>query len=311
MATGFNSLSHSFQVADISVRGVPVPNPVFNEFDYFGTLLGLQRLPEETNDLYKARLFGVFTNRASSTYTGLINGITRELGLELYKPLTISLRTDINPAWSPRIEFVDNIVYIWKDITTKTLDKVIPRSPATEGAYFLTGLVDAINTSSVFTAELTDDSFAYTRSDCIVNQSSSRIVQQQTLVTSRSNHLGVRYIDRTSVVFSDLVTFRTEVSSVSQVTSSGKYHINYQTGLIKSFSVPADGANIQYSFVQTPFVPVASPVIIRSLNSPEFQRIVFNQTIQGDGFTTNGIPTNVGADIINELLSVVAMYWGE
>ena len=311
MTAGFNTISHSFEVADVSIRGIPVPNPVFNEFDYFGTLLGLKRLPEEKNDSYKTRLLDVFTHRASSTYTGLVNGITRELGLTLFKPITISVRTDIDPTWSPRIEFVDNIVYIWKDIATKLLDKTIDRAtPGTE-AYFIGGLVDAINSSTVFTAVLNDSDYEWQRSDCIVNQSSSKLVQQQPLLSSRSNFLGLGNIDKTSVVFSDVLTFRTEVSSQSLVTSSGKYYINYKTGIIKSFSVPDAGASILYSYLQEPFIPVASKVIIRPFNTQEFQSVLFNQTIQPDGTTTNATPTALGAEIINELLSVVPMYWGE
>lgn len=311
MSTGFNGVSHSFEVADVSIRGTPVPNPVFNEFDYFGTLLGLKRLPEERNREYKTRLLDVFTHRASSTYTGLVNGITRELGLSLFKPVTISVRTDIDPTWSPRIEFVDNIVYIWKDVATKLLDVAIDRNTAGTGAYFIGGLVDAINASTVFTATLNDSDYEWLRSDCIVNQSSSKLVQQQPLVSSRSNFLGLGNIDKTSVVFSDTATFSTEVTSTALLTSAGKYYINYKTGTIRSFSVPDAAAFIQYSYLQEPFIPVASRVIIRPFNTQEFQSVLFNQTIQADGTTTNATPTALGAEIINELLSVTPMYWGE
>jgi hypothetical protein len=311
MSLGFNSVSHSFEVAGISIRGVPVPSPVFNEFDYFGTLLGLKRLPEEKNDKYKTRLLDVFTHRASSTYTGLVNGITRELGLSLFKPVTIRVRTDIDPTWSPRIEFVDNVIYIWKDVATQLLDITIERSPVGTEAYFIGGLVDAINGSSVFTATLNSSDYEWLRGDCIVNQSSSKLVEQQPLISSKKNFLGIGNIDKTSVVFSDSLTFAIEVNSPSLLTSAGKYYINYKTGLIQTFSIPDVNAFIQYSYLQDPFVPVASEVIIRPFNTQEFQTVLFNQIVQPDGTTTNATPTALGAEIINELLSVVPMYWGE
>lgn len=53
----------------------------WNRFDDFGYLLGLERLPEERNDPYRDRLTDVFVHRAGFRYTGLMNGINRELGL--------------------------------------------------------------------------------------------------------------------------------------------------------------------------------------------------------------------------------------
>lgn len=54
---------------------------IWNCFDEFGLLLGLPRIPGEKNRAYKARLLDVYTNPANSTYSGLINGISRELGI--------------------------------------------------------------------------------------------------------------------------------------------------------------------------------------------------------------------------------------
>ena len=111
MTESLSSVSFSFTVSDIAVRAVPIATAVSNEMDYFGSLLDLKRLPEERNDSYKERLLDVYVHRANSTYTGLINGITRELNLDLFKPITLTLNTGLDTSWSPRIEFVDNIVY--------------------------------------------------------------------------------------------------------------------------------------------------------------------------------------------------------
>jgi hypothetical protein len=54
---------------------------IWNCFDEFGLVLGLSRLPGETNRDYKTRLLGVYTNPANSTSTGLRYGIARELGI--------------------------------------------------------------------------------------------------------------------------------------------------------------------------------------------------------------------------------------
>lgn len=310
MAIGNQSVSHGFNVSEIAFRGVPVATPVFNELDYHGSFLGLQRLPEEKNAEYKQRLLDVYVHRANSSYTGLVNGITRELGLEFFTPIQVTLAAGVDPSWSPRIEFIENLVYIWKDVFTRQLDRVIDRGNPKTASYFIAGLVDAINASDIFDAVVLDSQWNYKRSDNIVNQSSSKLVEAQPLLPSRTNHLGVRFIDKGSVVFSDLGTFRSEVTSLGLVNSPGKYHINYQTGLITSFGLPVDGSVIQYSFRQEIFQPTASPVIIRAVHSPEFQRVMFYQNEQLDGTLTSGTPTDKGASIINELLSVVPMYWG-
>jgi hypothetical protein len=310
MTSGNSVISHQFEVFDIAFRGTSVPTAVANELDYHGTLLGLERLPAERNAEYRRRLVDVYVHRANSSYTGLVNGITRELGLELFKPIRISTKPDIDPAWSPRVEFIDNVAYLWKDVFTKELDITIDHGNPVHPEYFLSGLVDAINASNTFQATLEDVAFAFKRADTIVNQSSSKFVAAQALNSSTVNHLGVSLIDRGSVILSDLVTFRIEVASVNLVNSPGKYFIDYENGVIASFNTPVDSAFVQYSFRQEDFLVLASPVIIRAVHSKEFEKIMFEQNIQPDNTLTSGTPTLKGASIINELLSVVPMYWG-
>ena len=61
---------------------------IWNHFDEFGLELGLPRILGEKNKDYKARLTDVYVNPANSTYQGLLNGISRELGLH---PADISI----------------------------------------------------------------------------------------------------------------------------------------------------------------------------------------------------------------------------
>lgn len=302
-------ISHSFTVTDGAFRAVPVPISISNEFDYFGSLLGLKRLPEEKNTSYKERLFDVYVHKANSTYTGLVNGITRELDLEFFNPITVTLNTGLDPSWSPKIEFSESIVYVWKDINTKLLDIEIIRGDPTTPEYFIGGLVDTINTSTVFTATA-DSLYLETRSDCILNSSSTQTIINQPLQASQYNYLGNENIERHSVVFSNKKVFRLEVDTEEEADVSGTYFIDYETGYIKNFDIPSDASFIQYSFTQSPFQPKASPVIVRAVNSPDFQRLIFNQVILQDGSLTNGTPNKLGAEIVNEIMSVIPTYWG-
>lgn len=54
---------------------------IWNPFDEFGMLLGIYRLHGERNAQFKERILDVFRKPANATKTGLMNGISRELGL--------------------------------------------------------------------------------------------------------------------------------------------------------------------------------------------------------------------------------------
>lgn len=73
-----------YDINDNEIFDNPVPlsmHPVWNYFDEFGLLFGLQRMFGEDNLAYKNRLLDVFIHPASTSIYGLINGISRELGL--------------------------------------------------------------------------------------------------------------------------------------------------------------------------------------------------------------------------------------
>jgi len=55
---------------------------VWNAFDEFGLLLGIERLFGERNQAFKERILDVFRKPANSTKQGLLNGISRALGVE-------------------------------------------------------------------------------------------------------------------------------------------------------------------------------------------------------------------------------------
>jgi len=57
---------------------------VWGALDEFGMLLNTERLPGEDNWSYRRRLLDVFEHPANATKQGIINGISRELGLDTY-----------------------------------------------------------------------------------------------------------------------------------------------------------------------------------------------------------------------------------
>lgn len=307
-----DQFGHQVNVSGIAVKGVPRPVPVYNEFDSHGTLLNLPRLPQERNADYKKRLVDVFAHRASSTYIGLLNGITRELGLEYYKPITITLASGLPTSTQPAIEFIENKVLVYRDKPTNDLELELNRATPDDGAYWLQDLVSTLNTqSSYFTAAINTGHEPVSRTDNLINQSSAKLVTNFSLRQSHIQTLGHSNIQRNSVVFTDRSTYRYEVSQESDVNAVGRYYIDHENGTVKSYSVPAEGARVRYIFHLAEFIPIATPVIIRNLQSDHFKEEMFIQTISNDGSEALGVPTELGATIINELMSVFPMYWGE
>jgi hypothetical protein len=303
---------HSFTISEISFRGVPRAQTVYNEFDSFGTYLGLSRLPEERNTSYKKRLLDVFTRRASATYIGLLNGITRELGLEYYRPITISKRESVSDDIQPVIEFVENKVYVYKDRSTKEIELELNRSRPGEEAYWLQDLISIINDESVyFTIALNEGFEPVSRTDCLINQSSAKLLNGFPLRQSHIQALPNSNIEIGSIVFNNRSSFIKEVASDNLILRAGDYHVDYTNGVIKSYSTPADNTTIRYLFHDDPFTPIASPVIIRNLQSELFKEEMFLETISKDGSTNKGVPSELGASLINELMSVYPSYWGE
>jgi hypothetical protein len=293
--------------------GVATPLPVFNELDDIGLLLGQQRLPLERNSAYKQRLAGVFAQRANSTYRGLINGITRGLGLEQFNAISIvpvesgGAFTATNPA----VIFNETKVYLYEDFKEDVLDRTIDRFDVDGPGYFLTDLVGEINVSPYFSASIETGVDEYTRSMTILNQSSHRFVNDETIPISTRFELENTNIVTGTIFFSDRVIFKTQVDTEVEVDARGKFWVDHKNGLVVVFDSPTPDITVRYQYLRSPMVCKASPVVIHNMQDDDFKVKLFEQVLTDAGTFENGLATSLGADIINELLSVYPLYWGE
>jgi hypothetical protein len=293
----------------------PELHPVFNELDRIGLLLGLPRLEAERNSEYRRRLFDVLVNRAGSSYCGLINGITRELGLRLFDALVI--RPTTNPSTgltigaNPAVVFAETKCYVWDDITDPTsgLDTTIDRFEQTDGGYTLGELVSAIENTGLFECSIPNNLSSATRSMTIFNQSTVITVPSEELDTS-----GARIKLKHDKLIPTSVSVRSgslveRVDSVNELLVRGQYYIDMANGIIYTTVAPSVGSVIRYQYRNDDFTAVGSPVIIHNLQSNDFRSKMFDQvTLNGE--TTNGATTPYGLDLINELLSVYPLGWG-
>jgi hypothetical protein len=282
----------------------PTQHHIWNELDEFGLLLDLPRLDEEANRSYKQRLFDVFVNRASSTYRGLINGVTRELGLDVYHAMTVT------PVWhgdgfrgpNPAIVFDETKCYVYADYVNEPAVATIDRFEKTD-SWTMQELVESINATEYMYASLQSGVLSSTRAMEIFNQKSIELVISEDLDKGGP----VVNLDHSSIL-SDSVTIsstnlRERVSSQEALIKKGQYYIDYSIGVIYTVEAPEPGAVIRYQYRNDNFEVWASPVIIHSLQSSDFKGKMFEQILTDDGTYTNGAPTELGADLVNELLS--------
>jgi len=280
----------------------PQLHEVFNEFDRFGLLLGLKRLSGEYNALYKWRLLDVFVHRANSTYLGLIYGVTRELGLEVVEALQIIPDSSLV---FPAIVFEDTKCILYSDYTTETILEEFDRFEVDGGSFTIQELVNNINATGLFTATILD-SLAGDRAMTIFSQTSlEQIVSEELSGKGSTIKLDHENLLKDTVSISSL-NLTERVQSELELTSAGRYYIDLEHGIVLTTIAPEPGAAIRYKWRNDNFIVSASPVIIHNLQSEGFKSKIFEQIDE----ETYGIPTTLGADQINELLSVFPAGWG-
>lgn len=290
------------------------PHPIFNELDSQGLFLGLSRISEERNQSYKARLLDVFVNRASSTYQGLIYGITRELGLAISEVMTVYNTLDGNgdPVLPfPATVFEETKCTLYSDYGEGTILKTIDRFETSGVSWTLAELVNEINSTGYFTAVLDSNAIPNQRAMTIFNQSSVKFSLNE-LISGKGHRVKLAHeniVINSVTVVSDNVTRR--VDTEGDLTYSGDYYVDRAGGFLITNVIPAPNSRIRYQYRKDIEIFKASPVILHNIMSDDFKTKMFEQGVDEDGNTVNGSPTILGADIVNELLSVFPSNWGK
>lgn len=285
------------------------PINIVNQYDDYGLLCSLGRITGETNWQYKRRILDVFVHLANSSYNGLINGITRELNLEFFNAIEINPRRlpDSNfMASDPFVSINDSNIYLYSDYKNNLLDYKIDRLQEGGNYEFIGSLVDLINTTTYFESSIINTD-RYTRSATLLNQTNIGKVNIEFLPQTTKIKMNNEYIVRGSLFFSNKRIFRTEVVSINK---TGDYIVDYLNGIITVYTVPDTRDYIRYSYIKYPFIAIGSPVILHDINNEDFKNKLFEQILQYNREYIGGLPTELGTDIINELLSLYSNYWG-
>jgi hypothetical protein len=298
---------------------VPEAKNIPNAFDYFGMLLGLSRIQGEKNADYRKRLWDVYVRRAGATQEGLINGITRELGLKQFDALTISYT---GPSTnSPRVIVQDTEIELYSNwnlvddsISPNALDgEAIDIFTRSSDAYYMGGLIEEINSSTYFTAAIENGVSEKALSATLVDQDSRKWQEAEALKPLYKSTLEHQNIVPGTLTFSSegAEIFFSQVSSEDAVVSPGEYYIDYDDGILISHSLPSREIVCRYMYDELPLTLTASPVILHEFGSSYFRSKVFEQIIQPDGTYVDGLPLDAAIKYINELMAAQGMLWGE
>ncbi len=291
---------------------------ISNAFDYFGMLLGLSRIEGEKNADYRKRLGDVYVRRAGATQTGLINGLTRELGLRHFDALTVRYT---GPATnSPRVIVRDVQIELYSNwnLVDESVDPNVadgePIDIYTRGAdgYYLGGLIGEINSSTYFQAAIENNVSEKTLSACLVDQDSRKWQEAEILKPLYKNLLKYQNIVPGTLTFSSEggEVFILQVASEDALAFPGEYYVNYSDGIVITYSLPARDIVCRYMYDELPLVLTASPVILHEFGSSYFRSKVFEQIIQSDGTYVDGLPLDAAIKYINELMAAKGVLWG-
>jgi len=306
MAVDYGYQGHAFNVTHAGeYTAIPKATTIYNSFDHFGMLIGLQRLPGERNADYRARLLDVYIHRGGAHQDGLINALTRELGLNRREAISIS-----TTATNGRIIVGDTYLQLWEDDTNYTEYDIYSRSSS---VYFIKDLVDAIDSNTYFSATLLPGVNGGMPSGILLPKDTMTWQALEPLKNIKRNKLLYTNIVENSVRFSTegYKVFHELVYGIDGIVASGDYYIDYTNNMIYSYDPAPIGTVVSYYYHDFPTKLEISPVNIYEFTSTTFRSKIFEQVLNEEGLYIDGVPTSEAVDYINEIMSVRNMLWGE
>jgi hypothetical protein len=285
-------------------------------FDLVAELIDLHRLPGESLPDFKLRVLDAYIRPANSTYEGTINAVNRETGNVAIDGdargilIDVARDADGDPiSLTPGLECDAKYMTLYSDHDNATVEFQLDLTDRST-TYFVSDLLTAINTSTIFDAvQLEGDD--YDKSSHLVHTSSKKLAKQQRLVPGgQLQHLtevkSGNYVTG-NLVFPEVMGLTTEV--VSTPDDDDEFMVDYVNGAFWT-SRPL-GGRVTYWYQAFPLFIRWSPVSVFRFKDDEYLDNVTEQVLDADTTTVDGIPTVDGADLVNELLAVTPMYWGE
>lgn len=306
----------SFNISTpVEISGKPTKKSIVNQFDLLGDMVSLKRIEGENNADYKQRIMDVSVHTGGPTYSGIINNITRDMGLSREHAISIELKlaSSGDPiAVNPRVDILAHKIIMysdWRPDGTEVVDTEIRIYKTDDPGYFLDDLVALINASTCFSATIYSDVRPNLHSSNLIMGSSDNIIQGDLINASNYTKLATSYIIQNSLTFDEENIFKTEVTSTP--TARGEYMIDYINGKIYTYDVPSGLAGVYYHHALFPLVVDYSPIRLYTLQDDNFVDELFQKDTLDSGEEINSLPNTEGSEVYHQLYEEMKVFWGE
>lgn len=287
----------------------PVKQQPNTDIDAIGNTLGLPRFKDEPLATYRRRLVGETTNRSGPTQRELIRTLSRRVGKFDLPVFDIELITDVNDmplATDPRIEITSSWIRAYPIASG---DPEIEVNFYNEDAgKFLVDIQTAFAASTYFTLTTLVDYDPWLISRNLQFGSSLEYVEREILGNSIQNKLKNGFI--TDIVPSNPQVFVNEVETLGAVLTFGDYYIDYQNGVLFTYSTM--GGLISYYYNKFPYRVFWQPLKIYPYGDEDKQYFHRNAVISDiTGEEAPAILNSKGIAVANLVYSVHPLTWGK
>ena len=305
--------------------GEPQSVNIGTPIDWISDLIDLHRLPGETLADFKLRVLDNYIHPANSSYNGLYNGMSRELGEDAYTGgIVIDLeRIDGVPLLDKDTVIEINARGLWQgtqplsqefiqdglwDLDTELTFDFHSRTDS----FFLVDLLANLNASTGLEAIKWGTASDWDKARNLKQVSSFRYFDKslkQNKLQTFYDELDVGNWIRSVQWSSDTGIFR-QIANLADLAGCEEYFLEPFERTVHTFVAPPTG-RVRVFYSDFPLIVPISTVGIRALRDHHTMNLYTEQITNELGDLVDGIPTVQGADFVNELFSVVPMYWGE
>jgi hypothetical protein len=292
---------------------IPEAKELVNSFDLIGDIVSLRRNKLEKNAEYKQRIIDVNVNPGSAVYSGVINNLLRDLSLNREKAIEIGLKLTSGGepiASNPKVEFFANRVVLYKSWIpgqTPEVDLEIRTYKPTDSGYYLTDLIDLINTSECFTA-MAFITRAGVLSSNLIRVSSLAEITDELIQTDYRTKLVGEYLISTTVEFSEKPVFKNETLSRAV---EGDYTVDYIEGIVYNYSLPSGNSFVSYMYNIFPLDVEYCDIQLFTLSDEDFTSELFDKEFAPSGEEINGLLNPEGAEIYHTVYKNNKIFWGQ
>jgi len=279
---------------------------------------GLFRFSNEGHQAFRRRVMAHLRSFPKPTEKSFMETLSMNVGLAPVPLLNIHLKevwnditNEINTlAPDPYISISATRIKIWSDLENDALALDLSFLEKENGR-FLSDIFSALESLDFITVEyLCDTSVWGTRDSRNLRYGDSReLVLNEPLDAATANRLDHNYIEEVSFINEFSYSRELPDTDPTDLVQDGDYHIDYRNGIV--FSVTPGPGNCTYTRRVFPFCLYWDPVRAYPLYDEDANNLIYDLSIGDDGKAQRNVLNSSGADLVNEILQIHPLQWGE